>query len=233
MNYVFDVDGTLTPSREKIDAEFHDYFLNFCKENPTYLVTGSDYPKTLEQLGEDICRAVLGVFSCSGNMLIMKGEEVYRNDFELSDDERIALKNELYASGFPIRTGNHIEERIGTANFSIVGRNANRAERQQYVMWDNNSNERLEICKRLNAAFPRLECVVGGETSIDIFLKGRDKAQIVNHIGRPFTFFGDRCEVGGNDHSIYKIADTAYYVEGWEHTYSILQILKWSYYDGR
>jgi phosphomannomutase len=222
MNYVFDVDGTLTPSRERIDPEFEKFFLDFCMKNTVYLVTGSDYVKTEEQLGPDICFLVEGIYNCSGNMLTRRGVVIYRNEFELTDDERSALKNELYSSGFSVRTGNHIEQRIGAANFSVIGRNATKQQRETYIRWDNATNERTEICKRMNAYFDRLECVVGGETSIDIYLRGKDKSQIASHL-HPFTFFGDRCEVGGNDHSLYLIADSAIWVANWQNTFSILK----------
>ena len=41
-HYIFDVDGTLTPSRQVIDSDFAVFFSNFCAENDVYLVTGSD-----------------------------------------------------------------------------------------------------------------------------------------------------------------------------------------------
>lgn len=222
MNYVFDVDGTLTPSRELIDPEFGSFFLNFCKTHSVYIVTGSDYTKTEEQLGSDICYAVEGIFNCSGNVLTKKGIKIYQNDFKLTEQEREALENEAMISGFSVRTGNHIEERIGTVNFSIVGRNANKVQRQQYIEWDNATDERKKICQRLNSMFSRLDCVVGGETGIDIFLKGKDKSQIAEYV-YPFAFFGDKCEVGGNDHSIYLIADHAHWVKNWQQTYEALR----------
>ena len=40
--YIFDVDGTLTPSRGLMDTEFKKWFLKFNSENPVYLATGSD-----------------------------------------------------------------------------------------------------------------------------------------------------------------------------------------------
>ena len=52
--FIFDVDGTLTPSRGTIDSELKAFFMNFCKKNNVYLVTGSDRPKTIEQIGEDL-----------------------------------------------------------------------------------------------------------------------------------------------------------------------------------
>lgn len=225
MNYVFDVDGTLTPSRQKIDAEFHDFFLNLCHKQTVYLVTGSDYAKTEEQLGHDICYTVEGVFNCSGNMLTRRNVVMYTNDFNLTQDELDLLDEEQKKSGFTVRTGNHIEKRLGAVNFSIVGRNATAAERQQYKVWDEATNERVQICRRLNRMFTRLECVIGGETGIDIFLKGHDKAQIAKYV-KPFVFFGDRCEVGGNDHSIFTVADQAYQVRDWQETYRILKAMR-------
>ena len=225
MNFVFDVDGTLTPSRDKIDPEFHDFFLNICHKQTVFIVTGSDYVKTEEQLGHDICYAVWGVFNCSGNMLTRRNVVMYTNDFELTQDELDLLDEEQKKSGFTVRTGNHIEKRLGAVNFSIVGRNANSVERQQYKVWDEATNERVEICRRLNRLFTRLECVIGGETGIDIFMKGHDKSQIAKYV-KPFVFFGDRCEVGGNDHSIFTVANQAYQVRDWQETYRVLKAMR-------
>jgi phosphomannomutase len=225
MNFVFDVDGTLTPSRDKIDPEFHNFFLNICHKQTVFIVTGSDYPKTEEQLGHDICYAVEGVFNCSGNMLTRRNVVMYTNDFELTQDELDILDEEQKKSGFTVRTGNHIEKRLGAVNFSIVGRNATSVERQQYKTWDEATNERVEICRRLNRLFTRLECVIGGETGIDIFIKGNDKSQIAKYV-KPFVFFGDKCEVGGNDHSIFTVANQAYQVRDWQETYRILKAMR-------
>ena len=52
--FIFDVDGTLTPSRGKIDPDFLQFMLFFSGKNDVYLVTGSDRSKTLEQVGLDL-----------------------------------------------------------------------------------------------------------------------------------------------------------------------------------
>ena len=41
MKYIFDVDGTLTPSRKKIDPDFLIFFNSFALANEVYLVTGA------------------------------------------------------------------------------------------------------------------------------------------------------------------------------------------------
>ena len=52
--FIFDVDGTLTDSRQQIDLSFEVYMIKFCCKYDVYLVTGSDRAKTIEQVGLDI-----------------------------------------------------------------------------------------------------------------------------------------------------------------------------------
>ena len=52
--FIFDVDGTLTPSRGKIDPEFAPLFMHLTSNEEVYLVTGSDRQKTLEQVTPEI-----------------------------------------------------------------------------------------------------------------------------------------------------------------------------------
>ena len=77
---------------------------------------------------------------------------------------------------FPLRTGLHIEKRPGMVNFSVVGRNATMGERKMYVEYDTKSKERIRIAEQFQNFFPLSQAVVGGETGIDIFSYGKDKA---------------------------------------------------------
>ena len=43
--FIFDVDGTLTPSRQPINKECQKFFKEWIKKNKFYLVTGSDIVK--------------------------------------------------------------------------------------------------------------------------------------------------------------------------------------------
>lgn len=220
-NFVFDVDGTLTPSRQQIDPMFMGWFLSFCSHNNVYLVTGSDYEKTLEQLGSGICNTVKGVYSCCGNALYVNGELQYVNEFELTDIQIEFLESLIATSPFKLRTGNHIEMRPGSCNFSIVGRNADLAERQAYFKYDERTNERNNYADLIRALFPSLDATVAGETGIDIHFKGKDKSQIVDAI-KPFVFFGDKIYPGGNDYTIAQYAETYYNVKSWKETFDIL-----------
>ena len=111
-------------------------------------------------------------------------------------------------------------------NFSIVGRNADTEQRKAYYEYDCKYEEREMIAETFNHFFPDLQADVGGETGIDIFPKGKNKAQILNHfIKDDISFFGDRCEEGGND---YPIACELYpyqvhKVNGWRDTWRLLK----------
>ena len=221
-NFVFDVDGTLTPSRQLIDPEFAEWFLSFSNKNNVYLVTGSDYAKTLEQLGEEVCNNVSGIYNCCGNVLYVKGELKYRNEFDLTIEQEQFLNTLLDQSTFPIRTGNHIEKRIGLVNFSIVGRNATLTQRHNYAQYDSLTSERAILAKSIEDAFSELEATVAGETGIDIYPKGKDKSQIAEFV-KPFVFFGDKIMPGGNDYTIAQYAKVCYNVMSWEETFEILR----------
>ena len=40
--YIFDVDGTLTPSRRAMTPDFEDFFYEWSKDKTFYLVSGCD-----------------------------------------------------------------------------------------------------------------------------------------------------------------------------------------------
>ena len=224
--FIFDVDGTLTPSRQVIDPEFKKFFKAFIKENKVFLVTGSDYPKTVEQLGADICENVVTVYNCSGNDVWFKGKRVNSKPFEAPAELYNLMHGWLHTSSFPLRTGNHIEKRMGTINFSIVGRNCTLGERKLYVKHDLENRERETIAFQINLEFPNITATVGGETGIDIYRKGCDKSQILEDFNKSdnIYFFGDRMEQGGNDWPLaVKLRhQRCYNVKDWRDTYERL-----------
>ena len=199
--FIFDVDGTLTPSRQTIDPTFKEFFKHFIRDNKVWLVTGSDYAKTVEQLGTDICESVVTVYNCSGNDTYFKGKRVNCKAFEAPKELYDLMHGWLQTSSFPLRTGNHIEERMGTINFSIVGRNCTLKERKLYVKHDLENRERESIAYQINLEFPNITATIGGETGIDIYRKGGDKSQILEDFNKDdkIWFFGDKMDPGGND----------------------------------
>lgn len=230
INFVFDVDGTLTPSRQPIDPEFASWWKNWCVDKWVYLVTGSDIQKTKEQLGMDFQQHIFMSFQCCGNSVWKGGSEIYKNDWKLSDEQYEILETALYKSSFGTRTGEHIEERPGMVNFSIVGRKATLHQRSAYVKFDIENNERKRLRATLAKKFPELEVHIGGETGLDIFPKGFSKEQVKQKIYGRIVFFGDAIYRGGNDYPFAKTLskeDIVYKVKNWEETWEILKT-KWT-----
>ena len=230
--YVFDVDGTLTPSRDIIDSNFESFLLDWVTLRNVHLITGSDYEKTLEQIGPELAERVTAVHNCAGNSRWSRGQEIYRSEWTIPVEARTWLERKLEESKFALRTGNHIEERCGLVNFSTIGRGANRAERMIYVKFDNLHKERQQLTKEFNEEFPGLEASVGGETGIDIYEKGHNKAQLLSYLEEveEIHFFGDAIYEGGNDWPLAKAItarnhsqDSIYRVDGWQATYDILK----------
>ena len=224
MNFVFDVDGTLTPSRGEMYGAFKSWFLDWAKGRNVYLITGSDYAKTVEQVGEEVTHAVNAVYNCAGNSIYVRGQLIYKSDWHIGNDLRMFLEDWLEYSSYPTRTGTHIEERIGLCNFSIVGRGATKEQRAEYVKWDTDKRERYEIAEALNKMFPDVEATVAGEIGIDIYKRGKDKAQVADVLS-PFVFFGDKTGPGGNDHTISLRADKVHSVYGWSDTWQVLRFM--------
>ena len=226
IKYVFDVDGTLTPSRGKMDKSFQSFFINFCKENDVYLVTGSDYAKTLEQVGLDIVMAVKTVYNCSGSDVYERGNNIKTSDWTMPTDLKAILLGWLQASPFTLRTGNHIEERPGMVNFSVVGRNCTYDERQLYVKHDTAHRERETIAFQINSAFENITATVGGETGIDIGPVGADKSQILKDFdpNDKIFFYGDRIDQGGNDYPLAaeNVSGKNFNVKDWRNTWRLL-----------
>ena len=233
--FIFDVDGTLTPSRQEIDPDFEKYMIDFSNENNVYLVTGSNREKTIEQIGDTLFHAAKRVYNCSGSDVYEGDLNVYRDEWDVPEDVEEFLMDELHHSKFPIRTGTHVEKRPGGINFSILGRGQGVVleERDEYVKWDRTHHERKNLAIKIKNRFPDLEVQVGGQTGLDISPLGRNKSQILRDFSKDdfIYFYGDMMNEGQND---FPLADAirkkelgfTYHVHSFQHTWDILSLTK-------
>ncbi len=227
INYVFDIDGTLTPARLPIETEFKEFFLEWIKGKNVYLITGSDYEKSDEQIGKEILEEVTACFNTAGNICYKRGKIIYQNDWNAPSDLINLLNQFMENSKYPVRAGRHFEHRIGMLNFSIVGRNCTREQRKDYNLYDSKVKEREYFCRTIMAQFPEIEATVGGQISIDIYALGMNKAQIIKHIDGPIHFFGDKTKEGENDYAIANkltiLPNMVFTVKDWKETMELLK----------
>ena len=236
--FIFDVDGTLTPSRLRMTEKFAKFFDKWSSKNKYYLVTGSDLDKTKEQLPIAYIDRAEAIFTCCGNQMWKDNESIYDNKFKPPKDLIKYLERQIEKSKYQYHCGNHIEDRGSLLNFSIVGRDCTQEQREEYYKWDSLNGERKEIARAIGFRWPELDAVIGGQISIDIYPKGNDKSQVLDIIKQDrlvepdeYIFIGDGINDGGNDYPLAKLLNMkseqpygyAYQTEGWEHTMKILK----------
>lgn len=243
--YLFDVDGTLTPSKSKMDSAFASEFLKWMADKEVYVVSGGSFVRLIDQLGGDIIDNVRGVFACMGNVFYQQREQVnssgmreweiiYENKFIAPKNLSRSLNSYVAKSAYHTKTGNHQEARVGMLNFSIVGRNATPEQRKEYAVYDEEAGERSRIAGKLRDKYPQLDFVIGGEVSMDIFHVGNDKSQVVERYfeeaieGNKIVFVGDRMIFPGNDYALATALrqhpnGAAYEVNRWQDTAELLK----------
>jgi len=243
--YLFDVDGTLTEAKSKIDSMFEKDFREWLVGKEAYVVSGGSFVRLIDQLGLAIIEMMSGIFPCMGNIFYQKRgqinergysewDTIYENKFVPPKNLKRSLNSIVAKSEFLIKTGNHHEERPGMMNFSIVGCNADKTQRKHYEDWDAENQERKEIVQNLRKKYPKLDFVIGGAVSIDIYNKGADKSQIMERYFKDtqehsqIHFVGDRIPFPGNDHSLGQALrqhpnGAVYEVQSWRDTEQLLK----------
>jgi phosphomannomutase len=226
---IFDMDGTLAPATQKISKEMLQGLESIPNGFKKYLVTGSDMSKVLNQIPESfLLENFSKVFACNGT-------RVYNTSLDLDDETRplepeLVHKIELIdhysqadinhlvsrllsiaaESHTKYKTGTFIEWRGSQINFSVIGRNCSLSQREDYVKWDNKSNERKKIVEKLKDEFQGwgLGFNLGGQISIDITRKEWDKSYAFNFIDEApedCIFFAMKC---GKYHDVSTPEDT-------------------------
>jgi phosphomannomutase len=243
---IFDMDGTLTEPRRGISRNMIDALRSVSNSYKLYLVTGSDMIKVEEQIPAKVLLNVFEkVFPCNGT-------RVYNTNLD-EDDESGALEPELVFKETLLdhysqsdmnhlisrlleiaanthtkhKTGTFVEWREGQINFSLIGRNCSSEQREDYIIWDKKSGERMRIVELLQGEFKSwgLEFSIGGQISIDITRKGWDKTCALRYIQEDPTdcvFFGDKIFPGGNDFEIAKACGAYYDIKSPSDLLSIL-----------
>ncbi|CCJ29138.1 unnamed protein product [Pneumocystis jirovecii] len=215
---LFDVDGTLTPSRDVVSREMFDLLLELKKKVVIGFVGGSNLEKQQEQLGLD-GMSVIDIFDYAfpenglvayeqGKLLECQsfikwlGEEKYKKfaNFCLRYMSEIDI---------PIKRGTFIEFRNGLVNVCPIGRNSSIQERNEFEEYDQVYEIRKKFVNVLREEFKEYGLVfsIGGQISFDVFPKGWDKTYCLRHVKdkgfKYIYFFGDKTYEGGNDWEIY------------------------------
>lgn len=210
--FLFDVDGTLTPARQKAPSETIEMLKKLRKHVYTAFVGGSDLEKQKEQIGPEILDLFDFGFPENG-VIFYKGRELQE---EKSILEFLGEKNYHEFVNYCLdyisklnckKRGTFIELRKSMVNLSPIGRNCTQKERNEFFEEDKKYKIKEKMRDDLAEKFDKMGLAfsVGGQISIDCFPKGWDKTYCLQHLKdfEKIIFFGDKIRKGGNDYEIF------------------------------
>lgn len=216
--FLFDIDGTLTPSRLKVSNETLSMISKLRKKVTIGIVGGSDFEKQKDQLGDNVLDLFDYSFSENGLVAFHGQELIHKNSFlsylgEQRLSELINWTLHYIANlDIPKKRGCFIEYRTGMINICPIGRNCSQDERIEFYEYDKIHNIRSKMVDLMIKEFGerfQIKFSIGGQISFDVFPIGWDKTYCLRHIPsfNNYHFFGDKTDIGGNDYEIYNHTD--------------------------
>lgn len=247
---VFDLDGTLTPSKSNMEPDMASALATLLSRKKVAVIGGGSWSQFKRQfLNELACPRELlqNLFLFPTTAMTFYRyqngwKKVYSHKFSKQDAERIrkAFRETFIEVGYrpPQKTyGKVIENRGSQITFSVFGQDVVVRLGKKGLMlketWRNeNTPLKLKMAKLLAKKLPQFEVRAAGFTSIDITKKGVDKAygvrQIEKYVHMPvrkMLFVGDALFPGGNDAAAKKTGIQCVSVRGPKDTEQIIKYL--------
>ncbi len=235
---VFDLDGTLATSKQAVDADMADLFVELLKLHSVAVISGGDWPQFERQLLDKLPSHgkydKLFLLPTSGTKFYRFDgvwSQVYADTFSADERERVmdALVSASAEAGFADEAiwGEQIEDRGSQITFSGLGQHA---QPDVKARWDPDVQKRNRLKALLDARLPGFAVRIGGSTSVDITKPGIDKAYGIGKLATisgfrlsEMLFIGDALYPGGNDApvrdagvatiAVHDIADTKLVIE--------------------
>lgn len=214
---VFDLDGTLAPSKSSIDPEMAGLLGRLLGVAKVAIISGADFPQFQTQVlahlsPGDALRGLTILPTCGTKFFRYENgwQKLYSEDFNESQKKKIidALDQAVTQSGFQAQKtwGPAIEDRGSQITYSALGQQAPLDEKKS---WDPDFAKRQKIKTLLDPLLPEFSVRLGGETSIDVTLPGIDKAYGIRKLRDilgisigAMLYVGDALFPGGNDYPV-------------------------------
>lgn len=211
---IFDLDGTLAPSKERPSESMCQTLCDALKHFKIAVISGASFEQFQKQLVAhlpcaDLSNLMLAPTNGSAIYSFLNGEWKCLEKSGLKDDEKekifSAIKGTMLEFGVleDSTYGTQIEDRGTQVTFSGCGSTAPISVKK---IWDPDNSLRIKMANYIKEKIPEFEVRVGGMTSIDITEKGFDKASATRKIEKylnitkdEILFMGDALFPGGND----------------------------------
>ncbi len=212
---VFDLDGTLAPSKSSLDPKTAGLLRDLLRVVKVAVISGGAWvqfeTQLLTDLPHDSFLANLSLLPTCGTKFFQfdgKWEELYSEDLTAEQREKIisSLDKAAGEAGYRAKKvwGELIEDRGSQVTYSALGQQAPLAEKEA---WDPDFAKRKKITAILETLIPEFSVRMGGATSIDVTKPGIDKAYGIGklrdtlHLSfKEMIYIGDALFPGGNDY---------------------------------
>ncbi|OGG45285.1 hypothetical protein A2673_01665 [Candidatus Kaiserbacteria bacterium RIFCSPHIGHO2_01_FULL_50_13] len=239
---LFDMDGTLTRSRQPIELEMGELFAELTHNTTVGIMSGGGFEQferqLLSRLPDSTDKSRLYIFPVTSAQCYVWKDGVWESvyDLALTKDEYekikkaidVALSKTSMVEGVPM-WGERLENRGAQISFAALGAEAPIDEKEK---WDPKGLRRKPFRDRLRTELPDFEIHIGGTTTVDITKKGIDKAYGVRwlskHTGVPIKdmlFVGDALHEGGNDAVVIPTGIETRQVSGPKETATVIEEL--------
>lgn len=245
---VFDLDGTLTPSKSPLTRDVREALVNLLEQKPVAIIGGGKYGQFAKQFLAHF-RAPAGLMehlylfptTSTAFYLFHAGRyvKVYEHLIPKADRSRIMklILSEAKAISYPFPAkpyGKTIEDRGTQITFSALGQDIVDILGPRGVRIKEDWNKkydpiRQKLAARLRKKLPKFSVTTGGSTSIDITKKGIDKGYGVRQISKrlkfsikDIVFIGDALYKGGNDAAAKKSGVDCVQVSGPHETKKVI-----------
>ena len=212
---VFDLDGTLAPSKSSLDAEMSSLLHDLLGVVKVAIISGGAWlqfeRQVLSNLPQDERLATLSILPTCGTQFFQyagQWKRLYAEDFTANEKEKIvnSLNKAVGTAGSPVEKtwGETIEDRGSQITYSALGQQAPLEEKEK---WDSDFAKRKKIKAILDTLIPEFSVRLGGATSIDVTKPGIDKAYGIGKLRdilgisvKEMIYVGDALFPGGNDY---------------------------------
>ena len=237
---VFDLDGTLAPSKSSLDSEMASLLHDLLGVVKVAVISGGAWlqfeTQLLTKLKQDERLKKLSILpTCGTQFFEYEGQwkRLYEEDFTADQKEKIieSLNKAIEAAGFKVEKtwGETIEDRGSQITYSALGQ---QAPLEDKVKWDADFAKRKMIKAILDTLIPEFSVRLGGATSIDVTKPGIDKAygikklrEILGIEVNEMIYVGDALFPGGNDYPAKQAGAVSIAVRGPDDTKRVIETM--------
>jgi HAD superfamily hydrolase (TIGR01484 family) len=240
---VFDLDGTLAESKQRVSAEVGELLSTLMSHMPVAIMSGASFAQFETQffpaLPTEAIYERLFIFPVNAAQCFVYVQRTWHPEYDhaFSDTERsrihAAIEEGLNETGMAMPEqvwGDRVQDRGAQITFSAVGQLAPVEAKRAWAALYNVQRKKLRdmIAQKL----PNFSVSTGGITSIDITPKGINKAYGIRRLTEltgisvaDMLYVGDALEEGGNDSVVIDTGIRTHAVFGPEETAALIETM--------